>query len=194
MCIRDRGSIKGGAMATLLGSSTPVVSTTGINIVAPQTSLNVGISVQLTANVLPTNATNKTVAWSTSNSAVATVSATGLVAGVAAGSATVSATTQDGGFTASIVMTVVNLVVLPTKLTLSRTSVNLVRNTTFQLSATVSPTTATNKNVIWTTANSKIATVSGTGLVRSIAKGTTTITATCAATAAVFGRCTVYVY
>lgn len=75
--------------------------------VSPATaSIEVGETVQLTETVLPSNATDKSVTWQSSNTAVATVGADGLVTGVSAGSATITVTTVDGGFTATCAVTV----------------------------------------------------------------------------------------
>ena len=69
-------------------------------------TLEVGGSEQLTATVLPDNATDSSVTWSSSNSEYVTVSQTGLVSAVKEGSATVTVTTVDGGFTANCSVTV----------------------------------------------------------------------------------------
>ncbi len=61
---------------------------------------------QLTATVLPSNATNKAVIWTTSNSKVATVNSSGLVTGISPGNTIITATTADGGKTASLYITV----------------------------------------------------------------------------------------
>lgn len=79
---------------------------TGVNITPTTLSINVGQTASLTASVLPSNATNKSVSWSSNNLAVATVNTNGVVAAVAAGSATITATTIDGGFKATSVVTV----------------------------------------------------------------------------------------
>ncbi|MBD0255906.1 MAG: Ig-like domain-containing protein [Cytophagales bacterium] len=86
-------------------SATPV-AVTGVSVSPATASIGVGATQQLTATVAPADATNKTVAWSSSNAAVATVSAGGLVTGVAAGTATITVTTQDGGRTATSTITV----------------------------------------------------------------------------------------
>ncbi len=72
-------------------------------------SISVGGNTQLTATLSPSNATNKNVTWSSSNTAVATVNASGLVSGVAAGSATITVTTSDGAKTATSVITVTTI-------------------------------------------------------------------------------------
>ena len=77
------------------------VSVTGISVSPTTTTINTGATQQLTATVLPTNASNKNVTWSTSNASVATVSTSGLVTGVASGNATITVTTVDQGKTAT---------------------------------------------------------------------------------------------
>lgn len=82
-----------------------VVAVTGVTLNAASGTLNPGGTVTLTATVAPSDATNKTVLWSTSDSTVATV-ANGVVTAVGVGSATITVTTQDGGFTATYALTV----------------------------------------------------------------------------------------
>ncbi len=83
------------------------VSVTGVTLNKSETSLLAGATETLTATVLPDNATNQDVSWSSSDSAVATVSAEGVVTAVAAGTAIITVTTDDGDFTAGC-ETVVN--------------------------------------------------------------------------------------
>jgi len=151
---------------------------TGVTVSPTSAAINVGATQQLTATVSPTNATNKNVTWSTSNSAIATVSTAGLVTGVASGSATITATTADGAKTATSVITVNATTIIPTGVIVSPTSASIAVAGTQQLTATVAPTNATNKNVTWTTSNSAIATISTSGLVTAIASGSATITVT----------------
>ena len=79
---------------------------TGISLDALSASLPVSGTKQLSATVIPSDATNKTVLWSSSNAAVASVSSSGLVTAVASGSAVVTAKTSDGGFTSTSAVTV----------------------------------------------------------------------------------------
>ena len=150
----------------------------------------IGKTVQLTPTVLPHDATNKNVVWSSSNTAVATVSETGLVNAVGSGTATITATAADGsGVTASCEVTVKIPV---TSITLDKTSeVLTAMGQTIQLTPTVLPDNATDKSVTWTSSNTAVATVSDTGLVTAVGDGTATITATAADGSGVTATCEV---
>ena len=82
------------------------VAVTDVTVSPSVLALDVGQHSTLTATVEPSNATNKTVAWTTSDDAVATVSSDGTVTAVGAGTATITATTADGGFTDTCAVTV----------------------------------------------------------------------------------------
>ncbi|GIP19287.1 hypothetical protein J40TS1_49290 [Paenibacillus montaniterrae] len=84
------------------------VPVTGVALNPSTAQVEAGQSVQLTANVAPSNATNKQVTWTTANSAIASVSLNGLVTGIAPGTTTVTATTADGNKTATATITVVS--------------------------------------------------------------------------------------
>jgi hypothetical protein len=162
----------------LVYPSGTVVPVTSVSVSPTTASIGVGATIALTATVLPTNATTKTVTWSTSNSAIATVSTTGVVTGVAAGSATITVKTTDGAKTATCAITVSGTVIPVTGISVAPTTASIASAGTVQLTATISPTNASNKNVTWTTNNSAVATVSTTGLVTGVAAGNATITVT----------------
>ena len=82
------------------------VPVTSVSLDKTTLELTEGETAQLTATVLPDNATNKAVTWSTSNASIATVDANGLVTAVSAGTATITVTTEDGSFTAKCTVTV----------------------------------------------------------------------------------------
>ena len=84
----------------------PPVSVTGVSVSPTSLSLITGNSSQLTATVSPSNATNQAVTWSSSNTSKATVDQDGTVHAIAAGSATITVTTADGGFTANCSVTI----------------------------------------------------------------------------------------
>ena len=154
------------------------VSVTGVSLAPTTLSLPVGNTSQLTATIAPSNASNTAVSYTSSNTAIATVSATGLVTAVAPGTATITVTTADGAKTATCAVTVTAIAV--TGVSLSPTSVSLAVAATSQLTATVAPSNATNKNVSYASSNTAIATVSASGLITAVAPGTATITVTTA--------------
>lgn len=91
----------------LMCPSGPPVAVTGVSVSPSSANINIGLSQQLTATVTPANATNKNVTWNSSNTAVALVNSSGLVTAVSAGTAIITAATQDGNFTevSSIIVT-----------------------------------------------------------------------------------------
>lgn len=86
------------------------IAVTGVTLNKSTASIGVGDTETLTATIAPTNALNKTVTWTSDNTSVATVTAAGVVTGVALGSARITATTEDGDFEATCVVTVENVV------------------------------------------------------------------------------------
>ena len=138
--------------------------------------LTEGEELQLTATVAPENATNKEVIWSSSDNTIATVSETGLVTAIAAGEVTITA--SAGEASDSVEITVEPLVVEVESVTITPAEAQqLTEGEELQLTATVAPENATNKEVIWSSSDNTIATVSETGLVTAIAAGEATITA-----------------
>ena len=99
-------------------SSSDIGSVTGVNIRPSTVTLGLGDNIQLEAEVIPKSAENKTVSWTSSDPAVATVGNTGRVKAVDIGTATITATTADGGFTSSCAVTVTNAIPVIDKLTL----------------------------------------------------------------------------
>lgn len=135
--------------------------------------LVVGQTRTLTATVLPENAGDKTVTWSSSDDAIATVSAEGVVTAIAEGNATITA--AAGGKEAKC--TVYVLPVQVESVTISEESIELEIGETFTLTATVLPENAADKTVTWSSSNDAIATVSADGVVTGVAVGNATIVA-----------------
>ena len=166
---------------TVDGSYTATISVTvqlgvaSVSVNISNVALRVNQTVQIIATVLPANAPNKTVTWSSSNTNVARVSNTGVITGVGNGNAIVTTRTQDGNKVATVNVTVTTPV---TNITLNISSVSLVPGATRQITATVIPTTASNKTVTWSSSNSSIAKVGNHGLITGVKLGTATITAT----------------
>ena len=156
----------------------PVVKVTKVTLNKTTASVVKGKTLTLTATVTPTTATNKKVTWKSSNTKIATVDPTGKVTAVAAGTATITCTAADGsGKSATCKITVTKPAVKVTKLSMNKTSVDLIKGKTVQLKVTVTPGNATNKAVTWTSSNKRIATVTSNGLVKAVGTGTVTITA-----------------
>ena len=137
-------------------------------------TLTVGGSATLKASVKPDNAANKKVAWSSSNKAVASVNG-GKVTAVSAGSATITATTDDGSKKATCVVTVNEITV--ESVTLNESNLTLTVGESATLTASVKPDNAANKEVTWSSSNKAVASVDG-GKVTAISAGSATITAT----------------
>ena len=170
------GSNKTATCAVTVNISVPVTGITLNQTTASLTSR--GQTLQLTATVTPDNATNKSVTWSSSNTAVATVSSTGLVTAVSNGTATITAKAADGSNKTATCAVTVNISVPVTGITLNQTTASLTsRGQTLQLTATVTPENATNKSVTWSSSNTAVATVDANGLVTAVSSGTATITA-----------------
>ncbi len=149
----------------------------------------------LTATVSPSNATDKNVTWTSSNTAVATVSSTGVVISKANGTAVVTATTTDGTNLTATCNVTVSIPVLATGISLNQTTLSFnSANKTATLIASVTPSNATNKSVTWTSSNSSVATVSDAGVVTSKANGAATITATTTDGTNLTATCNVTVY
>jgi uncharacterized protein YjdB len=135
---------------------------------------------QLTATINPSDAERKGVTWTSSDSTVATVSRTGLVTGKKAGTATITVTTDDGGFTAfcTVTVTAAGLTAV-TDVTLDQSNLTIGIGKEKKLTATIAPWDAANKAVTWTSSNETIATVDG-GVITGVGVGTATITVTTA--------------
>ncbi|WP_077369466.1 Ig-like domain-containing protein [Anaerosalibacter sp. Marseille-P3206] len=141
-------------------------------------NLEIGKSENLTATVNPSDATNQNITWSSSNQEVATVDEYGKVTAIAAGTATITVTTEDGSKTATCEVTVTEPKILVESVSLDKSTLNLEIGKTETLTATVNPENATNKKVNWSSSDEKVATVDESGTVTAIAVGTATITVT----------------
>jgi hypothetical protein len=157
---------------------TPV---TGVTLDKATLSVAVGATGQITATVTPSDADDPSVTWSSSAAAVASVSATGLVTGVSAGTATITVTTADGGFTAECAVTVTAFgpgVVAVTGVTLDAAAVTIRTGAAILLDADISPADATDTGVSWKSDAPAIASVDADGLVTALAVGSAVITVT----------------
>ena len=134
---------------------------------------------QLTASILPNDATNKELTWSVSDQSIAVISETGLLTGIKNGTVKVTAAAKDGsGIKGERTYTVSGFTV-PTVLVESITisAATITNGQPLQLTTQISPANATNKTLTWTTSSQAIATISAEGIVTPRLNGTVTLTA-----------------
>lgn len=160
----------------LTNTNVAVVAVTGVSVSPTTVTVGLGSTQQLNATIAPANATNQNVTWTSSNTAVATVNASGLVSAVSAGTATITVKTVDGNKTATSAITVAAIPVA--SVSVSPTTASLYAGNTQQLLATIAPANATNKTVTWSSSNTGVATVNSSGLVTAVSAGTANITVT----------------
>ena len=154
--------------------SDPYVKVASVTLDKTSLELVEGDAAQLTATVAPDNATDKTVTWKSSDTKVATVSASGEVVAVAEGKATITAAAGDAS--ASCEVAVAKKVIAVESISLNETALELTEGETATLTATVLPENATDKTVTWTSDTPAVATVAD-GVVTAVAEGTAKITA-----------------
>ena len=161
---------------------TPIDNTIPVDSVSlnqNEAEMLVGETLQLQAQVLPSNATDKSVTWVSTNKSVATVSDEGLVTAVGKGATNISA--SAGGKNANCVVIVTESggpVVHVESISLNKETASLEVGGTLALTATVLPENAANKKVLWKSTNPEIAEVDQAGNVTAVSSGTVTITAT----------------
>src|SRR5690606_15025128 len=149
---------------------------TGITVTPAETEVSVGYTTQLEYIVSPGGATDKSVTWSSGDETIATVDANGLVSGLQLGTTTITATTNDGGFTDTCLVTVTPVAV--SGVSLDTTNLTLAKWESEQLTATITPEDAENKAVTWSSDNESVAVVDASGYVTGMGPGVATITVT----------------
>ena len=164
------------ATCTVIVSST-LVPVTGVTLSPATLDLKIAEKRTLLPAVNPSNATFKVLTWSSSNSAVASVTQTGEVTAVAIGTATITGTTIDGS-NKTVTCTVNVIPTSVTGVTLDKTKLDLALAAKATLVATVSPSDANIKDVTWSSSDGTVASVTQTGEVTAVAAGSATITVT----------------
>ena len=153
--------------------SAKVIDVSSVSLSKTELTLTEGDSETITATVKPDDATDKTVTWSSSDAAVATVDG-GKITAVKEGTATITA--KAGDKTATCKVTVEKKVIAVESVELDKTALELTEGESQTLVATVKPDDATDKTVEWTTSDETIATVAD-GVVTAVKAGTATVTA-----------------
>lgn len=153
------------------------IPVTAVRINADSLTLGIGDETTLTASVLPENATNPNISWSSSNKTVATVDNSGEVTAVSAGKARITAKSEDGGYTASCTVTVSKEDVAVIGVILDKSALQMKAGASEKLTATVLPQDAKNRNVIWKSSDPTVVKVEN-GVLTALRSGTATITVT----------------
>lgn len=152
----------------------PHIAVMGVSVSPTSLDMKIGDSQTLTATVTPENAENKTVLWTSSNSTVASVNF-GVVSAVSEGTATITATTMDGGKTATCSVSVKPNTVAVTSVALDKSTLTLPQGDYENLFARITPSNATNTKLEWTSSDESVATVDK-GKVTAVKEGKATIT------------------
>ncbi len=139
-------------------------------------TVGIGSTKSLIPIITPSNATFKSVRFESSNPSIATVDENGVVRGLKEGTVSITATTNRNRLKATT--TIIVKYINATSVKVNTTNVNLGKNETFTLVATVLPSDATNKKVSYSVSNSNIATIDANGIITGKNTGTTTITIT----------------
>lgn len=163
----------------------PVVTTVAVTPASASMAIGATVTLQATVKDAQGNVmSGQSVAWSTDNAAAATVSASGVVTGVAAGSATITATCAGKSGTSSVtVASAPPPSPVVTTVTVAPSTASIAVGATVALSATVRDAQGnvmTGQSIAWSTSNAAVATVNSSGVVTGVAAGSATITATCA--------------
>ena len=195
------GADYGEAIITAQTSNASVYATCSVKVISAilitsltlnksELALNVGDEETLTVTGTPSNATNKTLVWKSSNPDVASVSA-GKVIAASKGTAVITATATDGSDKyVSCVVTVSNIQIL--NVYLDKSSLDLSEGDTAKITATIYPTNATTATLKWTSSNTSVATVDSKGnIVAGATKGYAIITASATDGSGKFAECVV---
>ncbi|NLI54529.1 MAG: SH3 domain-containing protein [Clostridiales bacterium] len=196
------GEDYGEAVITALSSNSSVYATCTVKVLSAvlitsltlnksELALNVGDEETLVVTGTPSNATNKTLNWTSSNTDVATVNSSGKVIAAAKGTAVIRAESTDGsGKYVSCVVTVNNIQIL--NVYLDKSSLDLSEGDTAKVTATIYPTNATTPTLKWTSSNTSVATVDSKGnIVAGSTKGYSIITAAATDGSGKYAECVV---
>ena len=177
---------------TIKSFTTTVVPVTSVELgTSEYTFHTIGTTLLLLETVLPEDATDKAVLWTSDDESVATVNSNGLVTAVGNGNATITVKTVDQEKTATCQITVAQYV---TSVTLDKTSLTLqIGDKETLLVTSVSPDNAADKTVVWTSSDENVAMVNSSGLVAALSKGECEIRATANDGSGVYASCSVTV-
>ena len=154
-------------------------SVTGITLYPKEVTLKPGQTQALVWNVLPADASDKMVFFSTTDKAVATINDYGVITAVTEGLATITATTKDGGYSESCEVKIVSEgyhSIPVTGIKLYDHALTMMKNESAFINASVVPVTASNKKLLYSSDNTDVAEISEDGYIRTYAAGSANIT------------------
>ena len=163
-------------LITSCGKKEETVGVSSVAVTPSRIEIIEGGSAALSASVSPEAASDRAVAWSSSDRSVVTVDKTGTVQGLKPGTATVTATAEGKSGTCAV--TVKAKAVNVTEVTLDKTELTLTEGETETLTATVRPDNADNRKVTWSSDKTDVATVDGAGRVTAVKSGEAVVTVT----------------
>ena len=147
-----------------------------IDLTAQNKNILIGETLKINTNIYPYDATDKNLQWSSSDIDIATVDQDGTVLGKSAGSVTIYGKSSNN-VSASITINVKEKI-FPETISINRTSLELIKNKTFSLICSLSPSNTSVKNITWISSNNEVATVSNSGVVTAKNAGVAKITGT----------------
>lgn len=172
-----------------------VIMATAIRLSHTSQTMAIGETLQLNAALEPENITNSNISWTSTNPNVATVNPTGLIHALAQGSTQIIATTTDGSNLSAICeITVEKQFIEITQIQISPSSARISVGKSVKLNAIITPGDATSTNVLWSSTNTSVATVSQDGNVEAIAEGEAVIIASIQDGSNLSATCNISVY
>ena len=168
--VKSKDGFKSSSCEVTVNKEPSIIHVSSVSLNETTLNLETGDRYTLQATVLPTDATDKSLSWKSSDDSIVTVTNKGKLTALKAGEATITVTTKDGGLTASCTVNVTQKVVPVNGVSLNYSELELSVDGSENLLAKVLPTNATNKEVIWSSTNESVATVVD-GLVTAISVG-----------------------
>ena len=169
--VKSKDGYKSSSCEVVVTKKPSIIHVNSVSLNETTLDLLTGDHSTLSATVLPSNASDKSVNWSSNNESVATVNSKGKITAISAGQAIITVTTNDGGLTASCTVNITQKIVPATGITLNYKELELSVGGSESLVATVLPTNANNKEVIWSSTNEAVVTVDENGLVSAVSAG-----------------------
>lgn len=169
--VKSKDGFKSSSCEVTVNKAPSIIHVSSVSLNETTLNIETGDRYTLIATVLPADASDKSVNWSSNNESVATVNSKGKITAVGAGQATITVTTTDGGLIASCTVNVSQKLVAVTGIKLNYNELELSVGGSENLVATVLPTNATNKEVIWSSTNEAVVTVDENGLVSAVSVG-----------------------